>query len=26
MHANFSNEVLRTCGSQEVYEKNLWSI
>ena len=21
MHANFSNEVLRTCGSQEVYEK-----
>jgi glutamine synthetase len=23
MHANFSNEVLRTCGSQEVYEKNL---
>ena len=21
MHANFSNELLRTCGSQEVYEK-----
>jgi glutamine synthetase len=21
MHANFSNEVLRTCGSQETYEK-----
>jgi hypothetical protein len=23
MHANFSNEVLRTCGSQEVYEKSV---
>jgi glutamine synthetase len=23
MHANFSNEVLRTCGSQETYEKNM---
>ena len=21
MHANFSNNLLRTCGSQEVYEK-----
>ena len=21
MHTNFSNELLRTCGSQEIYEK-----